>query len=110
MLRFDSESQLQSHALGCSLLSMIRDDGIDFDTLPPRMPVVAQLNPFDAIRQRLAITAEAIQELRAQVFLVQASPPPVLANICVMAFGVPIAFIARVCTHWDRNSYICATL
>ena len=75
MIRFDSEEQLGSHALRCSLLSMIRDDGSDGDTLPVRMPVVAQPNPFDAIRQRLATTGEAIQELRAQVFLVQAYPP-----------------------------------
>lgn len=80
MLRFDSESELESHALGRSLLSMIRDDCIDFDTLRTRMPVVAQPNPFDALRHRLATTTLAIRELHAQVHLVLAFPPYTCAS------------------------------
>ena len=111
MLRFDSESGLESHSLGCSLLSMIRDDGIDFDTLPPRMPIVAQLNPFDTVRQRLATTALAIRDLHTQVYLVLASPPSrVLPNICVLTFRVAVALFATLCIHWVCNSYISAAL
>ena len=67
MLRFDSESDLESHELGRSLLSMIRDDDMGFGTLPTRAPIVALPSPFDAVRERLSAAAFAIQGLHAQV-------------------------------------------
>ena len=70
MLRFDSESYLESHELGRILLSMIRDDDDGFFTLPPHVPVVALPSPFDVVRERLSAAALAIQGLHAQVQLV----------------------------------------
>jgi hypothetical protein len=67
--RFDSESELESHELGRSLLSMIRDEDNGHDTLPHREPIVPTANPFDVIRQRLAAAALAIHELQPQVQL-----------------------------------------
>ena len=67
--RFDSESELESHELGRSLLSMIRDEDIGHDILPHREHIVAAANPFDGIRERLAAAALAIHNLQPQVHL-----------------------------------------
>ena len=70
MHRFDSEAALESHSLGQSLLSMLRDDDSGFETFPVQVPTyVARPNPFDAVRERLAVAASAIRGLQAQVQL-----------------------------------------
>ena len=67
MHRFDSEAALESHALGQSLLSMLHDDDVRFETFPVQVPFAVRPNPFDAVRERLAVAASAIRGLHAQV-------------------------------------------
>ena len=69
MLRFDSERELQSHELGRSLLFMIRDEDMGFETMARSNAVIAPTNPFDAVRERLAAADFAIRDLHAQVNL-----------------------------------------
>lgn len=71
MRRFDCESDLESNFLGRSLLHMIRDDDAALPDTQHHNFVDAQTNPFNAVRERLAIAELAIQELRPQV-----QPPP----------------------------------
>ena len=67
MHRFDSESELESHELGRSLLFMIRNDDMGLHTLPQRSTEDAPVNPFDAVRERLAAAELAIRALAPQV-------------------------------------------
>lgn len=67
MVRFDSEVQLESHGLGRSLLSMMRDDADGLEILPRNAPLVATANPFDVVRERLAAAGHAIRDLHQQV-------------------------------------------
>ena len=69
MLRFDSEAALETHVLGRSLFLMVRDDDVGLEILPPRQNTVLPVNPFDAIRARLAEVDVALQTLHAQVQL-----------------------------------------
>ena len=69
MLRFDFEAALESHELGRSLLLMVRDDDVGLQSLPPRQIAVSPVNPFDAIRARIAEVDHAFQSLHAQVQL-----------------------------------------
>ena len=67
MLRFDSETELESHELGRSLLFMIRNDGCGLDVPPRIVPHAVRPNSFNVVRERLQTAALAIQELRSQV-------------------------------------------
>ena len=67
MVRFDSERQLESHELGRSLLAMLRDDDVCFDTLEHHDPHPTVSNPFQIVRERLAAAALAMQGLRYEV-------------------------------------------
>ena len=67
MHRFDSELELESHDLGRYLLNMLQDDDIGFPSIGIQVPLVARPDPFEAVRERLAQAASAIQELHAQV-------------------------------------------
>ena len=67
MLRFDSETELETHELGRSLLLMIRTDGIVGDCTPSSVPRAVRLNPFATLRERLHTAAQAILELQTQV-------------------------------------------
>ena len=67
MLRFDDEVHLQSHELGRALLSMIGSEGAELECLPRSLPIPPRPNPFQGVRERLALAALAIQELNAQV-------------------------------------------
>ena len=67
MLRFDDEEELLSHELGRSLLHMIRDDDIGLDILSRRSHSSAPLNPFDAVRARIAAVDLALVGLRPVV-------------------------------------------
>ena len=67
MLRFDSEEELESHALGRSLLFMVRDDEGGIESLPRSEPVAAPTDPFRNVRERLAAVGSAIQGLRNHV-------------------------------------------
>jgi hypothetical protein len=68
MVRFDSELELESHELGRSLLFMVRDEATTHDILPQSIPLIALASPFDIVRERLAATGLAIQNLHQQVF------------------------------------------
>ena len=68
MVRFDSEVELDSHALGRSLLFMVRDDAAGLDILPRPTPLTTTANPFDVIRDRL-VAGQAIRGLHQQVQL-----------------------------------------
>jgi hypothetical protein len=67
MLRFDSESELESTALGRSLLRMIRDDDIALPCTDSELPPPVPINPFTAIRERLSAVDIALQGLQPQV-------------------------------------------
>ena len=67
MIRFDSEAELETHELGRSLLLMLRDDDIGLHAPPLPLPLAATVNPFDAIRSRLAALDSAFVSLQAQV-------------------------------------------
>ena len=75
MDRFDDEEELESTALGRSLLSLVREEDEGMDTLPRRIHAAAPPNPFEAIRARLASTGHAIRGLGPQVH----------ANLCLCA-------------------------
>lgn len=70
MHRFDSETELESHELGRSLLFMIRNDDAGMNGLPMHVRSSPRANPFDAIRERLATVDLAIRDLHAQVHFV----------------------------------------
>ena len=82
MLRFDSEAALETHVLGRSLFLMVRDDDVGLEILPPHQNTVSPVNPFDAIRARLAEVDVALQTLHAQVQL------NVDYFLCIAAAGV----------------------
>ena len=67
MLRFESEEELESHALGRSLLFMVRDDEDGVGSLPRLDTVAASIDPFRAVRERLAAVGSAIQGLQQHV-------------------------------------------
>ena len=67
MDRFDSEASLQTTELGRSLLLMLRDDDDGLQFRAPRQESSPPLNPFAAIRGRLAAVDRAFQGLHAQV-------------------------------------------
>lgn len=74
MLRFDSEVELQTHALGRSLLAMLRDEDNNLEGLPRRAVLDTTPNPFDAVRDRLAAVDSAIRNLHAQVQRLDLTP------------------------------------
>ena len=69
MQQFDSETELESHELGRSLLFMLHDEETYIDRFPQHVPIVARENPFDTIRDRLFVLGMAIQDLCPQVIL-----------------------------------------
>ena len=74
MLRFDSESELETHELGRSLLAMLNDEDIGHDNLPVCATLPALPSPFDILRERLSAAGLAIKNLHAQVNLALDSP------------------------------------
>lgn len=73
MVRFDDERELESHELGQSLLSMIRDNDEGLNSLPRCVHIDAPTNPFDAIRAGLAAVDLAFRGLHPQVHVVMGS-------------------------------------
>ena len=67
MLRFDSEEELESHALGRSLLFMVRDDEVGAESLPRLTTVAAPCDPFRDVRERLAAAGSAIDGIQQHV-------------------------------------------
>ena len=63
------ELKLEAHGLGRSLLFMLRDDDMGFNSLPQRVRPESQPNPFDVVRERLAAVGSAIWDLHPQVHL-----------------------------------------
>ena len=49
MSRFDSEEEIESHALGQSLLFMVRDDAIGNNSVPRLVPVTAPTTLFSSL-------------------------------------------------------------
>ena len=109
MLRFDSEVELESHALGRSLLSMVRDDDGGFVTLPQPVTFIPTVSPFDAVRHRLDAAALAIRGLGLQV-----SVPPALFSLCDLllqhelrlrfsASGIPFTMLFNFRLPCDSN-------
>lgn len=74
MLRFDSEVELETHALGRSLLAMLRDDDNNLEGLPRLAVLDTTTNPFDAVRDRLAAVDSTIHDLHAQVHMLDLFP------------------------------------
>lgn len=88
MQRFDSESQLETHVLGRALLLMLRDDDGGMEMSSRRMQFEAPLDPFAAIRIRIAAVDTAFQALQPQVLLGVVCP-----GSCTVA-EMPMAVIA----------------
>jgi hypothetical protein len=88
MLRFDSEDELESHALGRSLLFMVKDDAIGNDSVPRLVPITAPPDPFQLVRERLATAGSAIRGLQQQVH-----PFPNVLCMCNLPINVGVSFI-----------------
>jgi hypothetical protein len=67
MLRFDYETDLQSHELGRSLLSMLHDDNLGVHNFPHQLDIASPVDPFELFRERLATAGTAIRGLQQQV-------------------------------------------
>ena len=67
MHRFDSETELESHELGRSLLYMIRNDDAALPHGFRHEPTLVPGNPFSVLRERLAAVDLAIHCLHPQV-------------------------------------------
>lgn len=67
MRRFDSESDLESHELGRSLLCMLHDDDMAMHGFPVRVAIPSTANPFDFVREHLAAAGTAIRGLQQHV-------------------------------------------
>ena len=65
MLRYDSESELESHELGRTLMCMLRSERVDSECLPRHEAPLTRPSPFDVVRERLQAASVAIQDLRA---------------------------------------------
>ena len=70
MLRFDSESELETHELGRALLCMLEDDDFGVPVLPSHTHTEFLYDPFVAARERLAAARVAIRDLQAEVRIV----------------------------------------
>lgn len=55
MLQFDNEIELESHDLDQSLPYTVRDDGTGLEGHARHIDINVAPNPFDAIRERLAV-------------------------------------------------------
>jgi hypothetical protein len=64
---FDSETELESHELGRSLLYMIRNDDAGLPGFYRHEPINVPANPFADLRERLAAVDLAIHDLHPQV-------------------------------------------
>lgn len=99
MLRFDCETELESHALGRSLLFLVRDVQSDAGLRRVPSPTIfsAPPNPFDAVRARLATIDAAIRGLHTQVpSIVGFYPACTLLLINKMALHDPAALCTPV--------------
>ena len=67
MRRFDSETELESHELGRSLLCMVNDDDMGLHTFGTAPAIASAANPFELVRERLAAAGMAIRGLQHQV-------------------------------------------
>ena len=67
MLRFDSETDLQSHELGRALLNMLHDDNLGIHNFPHQLDIASPVDPFEIFRERLAAAGMAILSLQQQV-------------------------------------------
>ena len=112
MLRFDSETELESYELGRSLLFMVRDDGAELENLPRPSPLPMPANPFDVVRERLAAAGSAIQGLHHKVHIV--------SYLCC-AFGIACQFLSSLNMTFSKtqpytydelfsHSHACATI
>ena len=97
MFRFDSEVELESHALGRSLLFMVKDDGCGIDSVPRQVPITAPTDPFRQFRERLAAAGSAIRELQQQVL-----PYPHLFCMCNLPVSLGVSTIMSL--FWKQQS------
>ena len=102
MVRYDSERELQSHGLGRSLLFMIRDEDLGFETMPRTDVLHAAPNPFDDIRERLVAADLAIRDLHGQVFL-----PHICSQVevCIEFQDVHSNMSCTPQPHWEFYPY-----
>ena len=105
MLRFDSESELESHELGRSLLSMIRDEVDCHDHFPLRATLPPQSSPFDLVRERLAAAGLAIRNLHVQVQLVLA-PPFDFNSAGPCGLRLNMSLLILKCVKRSKNCYV----
>lgn len=111
MLRFDSESELELHELGRSLLFMVRDDDGGMESFPLQERLVSPSNPFDVFRERLAAADVAIQALHVQVHLVPNNTyKQILPRSFVVAFTYPLSSYLAFPLHCFWLSHGCFTI
>lgn len=137
MLRFNSEQTLQESVLGRSLLLMLRNDDTGLQILPQCPDFSAPVNPFDAVRNRLAAVDLALRGLHAQVHskvadLIESTAAgmrqlPNAAAVCMCSvlgpehflkynsyfpdFASPFCMRSRMCTICVKfNSYLHSVL
>lgn len=70
LLRFDDESELETHELGRSLLCMLRDDDVGVPVMPTHTYRSLLDDPFVVARERLAAARLAISELQTEVHII----------------------------------------
>jgi hypothetical protein len=100
MLRFDSERELETSELGRSLLLMLRDDDSGMEFSGHRLQLDVPVNPFDAIRGRIADIDLAFRALQPQVRLtVEFTPHITLAGMPAMAFSMPDCLFLVFCCN-----------
>lgn len=118
LLRFDSELELGLHALGRSLLNMVREDAENLDILPRPAPFVSRDSPFDVVREKLRAAGTTITNLRQQVqqFLVRIFSCGVAGIMCWLTLdspiysimhnilAVPVSFRANVLCHFRPHT------
>ena len=105
MLRCDDERELESHELGRSLLSMIRDDNADLEMLPRPIRIDPPSNPFEVIRAGLAAVEVALRGLRPQVHVV-------MGFLFHVTFGIKqfMAFLLDILLDSVCHSRLCPAM
>ena len=111
MLRFDSEADLESHELGRSLLLMIRDEDIGLQVPPPRVHFSTPVNPFDAIRSRLAAVDIAFEALQPQVHVVLDFPSSCsMPRMLFMPLDTAFCLFSHSQRHASMNVKYCSPI
>ena len=112
MHRFDSETELESHELGRSLLCMLRDDEAGLPDAPCHTVHFQATNPFAAVAERLEAARLSILGLHSEVCVFSMPIKPYLlpgfgyvyfelASFCVSECNLVLSHDG--CRLWDSH-------